>query len=195
MTACNTHRDSSEVALRKAAFNKYFKRFRPITLPLRLRINVDLDNSHEGKFPGIVKFPGDSLFLDSVFRKLDQFGQVACYGLLPDTEECVHLIWLSPVGPGYAPSLETFSKTGEVLSEDWIGVRGCGPDPCFRCSSTIVINIDYTAYCADTNVYEPCDDYNNPIPGKDSIMVLFKTGKIPHNGKPEFTGVVEKKVQ
>ena len=65
---------------------------------------------------------------------------------------------------------------------------------CFHCSSTIVIRNDYTVYDADINVYEPCDSLYKPIPGRDTVTVIYKTGIIPHSGKPVFTEVKEKKL-
>ncbi len=162
---------------------------------MRVAQNVDFDENLGGTFKDIITLPGDTIFLDSIFRKLDQFNYVKCYGFLPDTDNLVHLIWLAPVASSYAPCLVTFTKQGEEISEDWLGVGGCGPDPCFHCSETIVLKKDYTFYAADTNFYEPCDDYNRPIAGKPRITVNYKTGILSHTGKPQFSDLKEIEVQ
>ena len=187
LSACYSAKNPNENDIRKATFSNYFKKFKAISVPLRLRPDEELSNEHEGEFQDIITASADSIYLDSTFRILDQFRQVKCFGVLPDTLDCVHIIWLAPVGPGYAPCLVTFSKTGQVISTDWLGVRGCGPDPCFHCSTTIIIKKDYSFYAADSGFYEPCDERYHHIPGDTQIVVLSKTGVIKHNGKPEFT--------
>ena len=120
--------------------------------------------------------------IDTLFHPLTNYGPVYGYGMLADTANFYSLIYFHTADMLY-PVLYTYSKSGKLLSEESLIVRGCGSDCGLNyCSSAAHIGKDLSIYIADTSHYEGmCDSAGNYITG-DSTFIYSKTGAINKSG-------------
>lgn len=120
--------------------------------------------------------------IDTLFCKLPDDAPVYGYAMLADTSTFYSLIFFHSADILY-PVLSTYSKTGKLLSEESLAVRGCGSDCGLRyCSSTANIEKNLSIYIADTSYYEGmCDSAGNYTTG-DSTFIYSKTGSIDKSG-------------
>ena len=170
-----------EAGKKEVAFRSFLKKFPMLSLPLNLNPDVGLDHSKTEHLLDIITEPGDSQFVDSFGL---QFKEKA-YGILPDTSNCFHVIWLVPVTV-YHPVLATYTKTGELISVDVIYIGKCGSDECVHCNENTIIDNDYRVYMADTFLNFQCDQPPSDT-DKAEVSVIYRTGRIPATGKPEFS--------
>ena len=120
---------------------------------------------------------------DSVFLK-DPLSMY--YGILADTTNFFGVITFLP-GDEFVPILTTYDKKGNIIDSKSILVNGCGGGPCIDyCSSTSIIEMDFSIFCTDTVIGPTCDEKDNAIPGTDSVFTSFFKGKIKPNGKIEL---------
>jgi len=174
---------------REIAFRKFLKNVPVLTLPIKITPFVDFSGGQADGLPNVYSEPDDTLF----FKLTNGASrEVKGYGLLPDTANCFHVIVLEPFDI-YQPFLVTYSKTGKEISFDILAAGNC--DGSMDCTETIFIRNDYTVYSTDTNIDRTLDEQGLPIPGKAKISVIYRTGEIPHTGKPMFSVEREKRVE
>jgi hypothetical protein len=121
--------------------------------------------------------------IDTLFHPVPSDAAAYGFGMLADTSNFYSLIYFHSADALY-PVLYTYSKSGKLIGEESLIVRGCGSDCGMSyCSSTAYINKDLSIYMADTLHYEEnCDDADNVIP-VDSTFIFSKTGSIDKSGK------------
>ena len=164
------------------AFNKFIKKFKPLRLPLTLR-TFDLQSTD-----GLHRITGkDSIFINSGYPN-----ETWAYGFLADTADNFKLIWLSPTEV-FVPVLTTFSKQGQKISEQYLGVGQCGSDCCFTCTESVIINKDLTIYSVDSIKSCTCDSSG---PKKETMQnsIQFMKGRISPNGQITMSAVQEKNI-
>ncbi len=165
-------------------FKRFIGKFRILTFPIILN---DIKIEQNKQLP--ILFGSDTAFINTEFKDTS-LDKVLAYGLLSDTVKTFKVIWLTPA-ERYIPMLTTFSKSGQKISEDNLGVGQCGSDCCYSCNETIKIYSDLTIYSADSIKSCVCDS-SGP---KESTMrkyVIFKTSKIADDGKFTFTKATDK---
>jgi hypothetical protein len=115
------------------------------------------------------------------------------FGMLADTSNFYSLILVHTAENNY-PVLYTWSKSGKLLSQQPLLVRGCGSDCGLKyCSSAAHIDKDLSIYIADTSRYEGmCDSAGNYIVG-DSTFIFSRTGSIDKNGKIKMSEELEQR--
>jgi hypothetical protein len=120
--------------------------------------------------------------IDTLFHSVPNDAAVYGYAMLADTSSFYSLIYLHTADDLY-PVLYTYSKSGKLLSEESLIVRGCGSDCGLKyCSSTAYLKKDLSIYIADTAYYEGmCDSTGNYTTG-DSTFIYSKTGSITKSG-------------
>lgn len=164
------------------SFRNFIQKLKIIDLPFKHR--------PENIIEGTLKMVD---LVDTIFTK-DQLS--IYYGLLADTSNFFSVITLLP-GDEYVPILTTYDKQGNLIDSKSILVNGCGGGPCIDyCSSTSIIEKDFTIFCVDTIIGPTCDSLDNRILGTDSIYTTFFKGKITKSGKIEFeneTHIIKKK--
>ena len=116
------------------------------------------------------------------------------FGMLADTSNFYSLILVHTAENNY-PVLYTWSKKGELLSQQPLLVRGCGSDCGLNyCSSAARIDKDLSIYIADTSHYEGmCDSAGNYTTG-DSTFIFSRTGSIDKNGKVKMNDEIEQRI-
>ena len=175
----NTAEDSIE--LKRSAFEKFFKKFKPLQLPLTIRTLDDQPSDSSLRITGT-----DSIFIHSGYPE-----ETWAYGSLPDTTSNFQLIWLAPAEIS-VPVLTVFSKTGQKISEKYLGVGHCGSDCCFSCSETIIINKDLTIYSVDSIRSCTCDSAG-PILSTMINSIQFMKGNISRSGQIYMSAIVVSK--
>jgi len=165
-------------------FRKFIDKFRILTFPIILsESNIE----QHSQLP--LLFGSDTEFIKTEFRDT-AWDKLYAYGLLPDTINTFKVIWLQPA-ERYVPMLTTFSKSGQKISEDYLGVGQCGSDCCYYCDENVKIYSDLTIYSADS--IKSCDcDSSGPKENTMRKYVLFKTCKIAQDGKFTFAKATEK---
>ncbi len=93
------------------------------------------------------------------------------------------------------PVLTTFKLTGEKIDSKTIAIGYCGTAPCFECEEVMTLKDDFTLYTADTMKTSECDEDYNPIPGTESIEVIYKEGRLTETGMIELSGEIKKKIK
>ncbi|MFI5141445.1 MAG: hypothetical protein ACHQII_03720 [Bacteroidia bacterium] len=121
----------------------------------------------------------DTLFVSSI----KQQDAIYCAGYLSDTSKFYSFIIYYPTVT-FTPVITTYSKDGKMISEESLIVRGCdGGDDLSYCSSTGIVNKDFTIFCADTMFSKGgIDESGKSLPPSDSIFIDFKRGVINPNG-------------
>ena len=168
---------------RKALFERFIKKFKPLTLPLTIKT---LDIQSTAAYRPITE--KDSIFINSGYPN-----ETWAYGMLPDTSGTIQLVWLAPAEI-YDPVLTTFTKGGQKISEQHLGVGGCGSDCCFTCDEYIYIKNDRSIYSVDSIRSCTCDE-SGPKKNTMKKYIRYKTGKIGEDGKISLSGVQEKKLK
>jgi hypothetical protein len=163
-------------------FNIFLRKFKILALPVEIKplpnppkeLSVTAAKSIDTEFIGT------------------NAGYWVCYGVLPDTSNYFHLIWLVPTEL-YIPILTTFTKTGRMISQQDLSIGDCASGPCgYVCEVSALIKKDYTIYLSDTITINKCDDNGGVIPGTASSKVLYRIGKKVQNGTIEFEKQSEK---
>jgi hypothetical protein len=93
------------------------------------------------------------------------------------------------------PVLTTYKLTGEKIDSKTIAIGYCGDGPCFECDEFMAIKDDFSIYTADTMKTSECDDDYNPIPGTESIEVIFKEGRLTEKGEIELSDEMKKEIK
>jgi hypothetical protein len=181
-TTANSKKPSPDVT-RKALFEKFIRKFKPLTLPLTIK-TLDLQTTEAYKKIN----DKDTLFINSGYPN-----ETWAYGMLPDTSGNIQLVWLAPAEI-YAPVLTTFTKGGQKISEKHLGVGGCGSDCCFACEEYIYIKADKSIYSVDSIKRCNCDD-SGPKKNTTRKYIRFITGKIGDDGKISLSAAQEKKIK
>jgi hypothetical protein len=174
---------SSQDVTRKVLFERFMKKFKPLSLPLSIKT---LDIQSTAAYRPISE--KDSLFINSGYPN-----ETWAYGMLPDTSGNIQLVWLAPAEI-YDPVLTTFTKGGEKISEQHLGVGGCGSDCCFTCDEYIYIKKDRSIYSVDSIKSCTCDE-SRPKKNTMKRYIRYKTGKIGEDGRISLSGVLEKKLK
>jgi hypothetical protein len=170
--------DNSEITIAQSLpINDYIKKFVIVDLPFYFE-GWNVNNIDNNKLSPIDKYSIDTLFFkgeneDIIYR----------YGLLADTTSYYSLIYFGQGEEKY-PILVTYSKSGQLISNETLIVNGCGSDCGLTyCSSSALIRKDFSIYLADTAKYEGiCDSLGNYIPNSDSTFVNSKIGHVDKNG-------------
>ena len=180
--SCNGNKPPKQ-SVKEITLRKFLSKFKVCKLPLTIPPYNNMDDTLNGFYT----MPEDTIDLREEDRP-GHFESAKPYGLLPDTFNCFHVLWFYP-NDNPEPILTTYSKTGEKISEEDLTVGNChaSDGPCDWCNVSVIIRQDYTVYCSDTLNEGDCNN--------SSISVIYKTGSIPHSGKPHFTKEEEKKVQ
>ncbi|MDO6434755.1 hypothetical protein Q4E93_29355 [Flavitalea sp. BT771] len=181
-TISNNKKPPQDVS-RKALFERFIKKFKPLTLPLAIK-TLDIQST-TGYRPIAGK---DSIFINSGYPN-----ETWAYGMLPDTSGNIQLVWLAPAEI-YDPVLTTFTKGGLKISEQHLGVGGCGSDCCFTCDEYIYIKKDRSIYSVDSIKSCTCDE-SGPKKSTMKKYIRWKAGKIGEDGKISLSGVQEKKLK
>ena len=93
------------------------------------------------------------------------------------------------------PVLTTYKLTGEKIDSETIAIGYCGSGPCFECEEFMTLREDFTIYTADTLKTSECDDDYNPIPGTESVEVIYKEGRLTVKGVIELSDEMKKKIK
>ncbi|MCO4292400.1 hypothetical protein NF867_05940 [Solitalea sp. MAHUQ-68] len=187
LLSCSTNsgKDSNEKtisAINQTNFRQFIRKFKVLSLPLII-------NTDEIQATSSLKRLNEK---DNTFINSEYPNEIWSYGLLPDTSKTYKIIWLAPAEM-LVPVLTTFSKKGQRINEQYLGVGGCGSDCCFWCKESIKINQDMTIYSVDSIRSCECDS----IGPKENTMkkyIRFMTGKVSGNGKIKMTEIIEQRV-
>lgn len=163
-------------------FKAFIGKFRVLQLPLTIKVTSLTGYESLPLLDGL-----DSIYVTS--PDIGNGGGGLAYGLLPDTANSYKLIWLLPADI-YVPVLTTLTKKGKIISQDYMGVGGCGVDCCFECNETVTVNKDLSIYSVDSVNQCECDD-NGPKPETMSHYTRVKTAAIKDHGKFKFTDITE----
>jgi hypothetical protein len=183
MVACTSGSTQQSAANNptNATFQQFLKKFKLVSLPLRLRPSDDLTTD------GLAEINGHTS--DTLFIHTDE--EIAwAYGLLPDTSVVYQVVWLAPAET-FQPYLTTFSKTGKKISEAHIGIGGCGADCGFECSETVIVSKDMSIYAADSISITQCDEQGNLVDGTTRHLVRSTAGKVSPDGKITMSAETE----
>ncbi len=149
----------------KGAFQKYKSKFKPLQLPLVLKL-ADL---YKEKLPTYNAKSTDTMFAHD---------NALIYGMLPDTAAFYGLITLEH----YGPILTTYDKTGRTIFTLALKVRDCPADVCYTYwAETTTIDKDLAILCADT-IKTTVPEGKNPTGCTDQHYCLYKDGKVNADG-------------
>lgn len=93
------------------------------------------------------------------------------------------------------PVITTYKLTGEQIDSKTIAIGYCGDGPCFECEEFMTIKEDFSIYTADTMINSECDDDYNPIPGTESIEVIYKEGRLTEKGEIDLSDEMKKEIK
>jgi hypothetical protein len=189
----NEHKPANEVAVVKEEqsalpIREFIKKFRIIQTPFY----------YLGGYAGInyekELFELKKNSIDTLFHNVPDDAPVYGYAMLADTSKFYPLIFFHAADELY-PVLYTYSKSGQLLSEESLIVRGCGSDCGLKyCSSSARIDKNLSIYLADTAYYEGmCDSAGNYSPNSDSTFIYSKTGSIDKTGKIKMSAELEQR--
>lgn len=167
-------------------FKAFIGKFRMVQLPLTIKFTSPADYENLPYLQG-----ADSNYIKSSYIGGDGVVNVYAYGLLPDTVNNYKIIWLEPA-EDFLPILTTLTKKGVPIAEEYMGVGGCGPDCCFDCNETVIVNKDLSIYSADSIKECNCDD-NGPDTTTMRNYARVKTARIGADGNFKFTEIKEVK--
>ncbi|MCD6068816.1 MAG: hypothetical protein K0S33_3642 [Bacteroidetes bacterium] len=163
-TSCS---DESPVTEHPYEFRDFINKFKPVKLPYTWRNGLEL---------------GELKRIDSVDAAYIKDTASFYYGILEDTTNFFSILTLLP-GDEYVPLLTTYDKSGKIISSETIIVRGCSGDPCMSyCSSTGIIKRDLSILAVDSIFVFDCDEFDNRIPGTDSVYIFKREGKLNSSG-------------
>jgi hypothetical protein len=166
---------------------EFIKKFKLIQPPFYY-LGGNLENYYEKQLFELKKNSIDTLFYTERYD-VPVYG----FGMLADTSNFYSLILVHTAENNY-PVLYTWSKSGKLLSQQQLLVRGCGSDCGLKyCSYAAHIDKDLSIYIADTSRYEGmCDSAGNYIVG-DSTFIFSRTGSIDKNGKIKMSEELEQR--
>ena len=161
-------------------FQSFLDKFPKIELPVQIK-------ACEADYEGLTEFNNEnsSPYIQDYSYAL---GQIKTNG------NYVSVITLG-VADCLLPVLTTFKLTGEKIDSKTIAIGYCGSGPCFECEEFMTLKEDYTIYTADAMKTSECDDDYNPIPGTESIEVIYKEGCLTEKGKIELSEEIKKKIK
>lgn len=191
LSSCTSHQSStSSINSNLSSFLIFCKKFKPLHLPYSYRL-TDLDSD---KISGLKELDFNSN--DTLFIKSKDMGKAFCYGLLTDTSHFYALIFLFP-GDSYYPVMMTYSKNGELLSEENLIANGCSPDCGLkRYSINCKINKDFTINSSDTSIWEyRCDSLGQPIINTAFTWIDTKVGKVDSGGKIQLSHTTRQEIK
>ncbi|MBC7863064.1 MAG: hypothetical protein IAF38_08815 [Bacteroidia bacterium] len=164
LISCSTEKTQSEIA-----FHQYKQKFRILNLPFKFRPS-DLGEASLKTID-----TKDTLFAKNPLS--------IYYGMLADTTNFYGIVTLLPADD-FIAVLSTYDKQGNFIDSKPLAVRGCSGEPCINyCSSTSIIQKDFSIFAIDSTFSGECDSLSNPVPGKNSLACLFWHGKIKPGGK------------
>ncbi|MFC5272149.1 hypothetical protein [Adhaeribacter terreus] len=160
-------------------FSDFIKKFKPVELPFIYRLSSN--DSVRVDFSKLAKLNAHST--DTLFLKAEYLDEIFCYGILPSTSNFYALIYLFPADDFY-PVLVTYSKQGEVISQEPLTIKGCTSDCGLTyCSQTGLIDKNFQISSVDTIRYDfNCDDNGNLV-NEGLLMVDSNKGKVNIDGK------------
>jgi len=167
----------------------FIKKFHTIQLPFYFK-GWNGNNIDESKLFALDFNTSDSLFFKRKGIAQELESTIYGYGLLADTINFYSLIYFRQ-GEEIYPIICTYSKQGQLISNQSLLVYGCGSDCGLRyCSYTAQIDKNRSIYFADTLKYEYlCDSLNNPIPNTDSTFIHSRVGKIDDKGQISVSNI------
>gem|GEM_PF-1653056 len=168
----------------------FIKKFQTIQLPFYFK-GWNGNNIDKSKLFALDFKTTDSLFFSKQGIQKEIDVTIYGYGLLADTTNFYSLIYFEQ-GEEIYPIICTYSKQGQLISNQSLLVYGCGSDCGLSyCSYAAKINKDYSIYFADTLKYDyDCDSLGNPIPNTDSTFIHSRIGKIDKSGRVNVGEIV-----
>jgi len=164
----------------KDQFQFFLDQFPKVELPLKIKgCEVDFENLTELNEENTSAYVQDYSYA---------FGQIQTNG------NYVAVIILG-VADCLLPVITTYKPTGEKIDSKTIAIGYCGSGPCFECEEFMTLKKDFTLYTADTMKTFECDDDYNPIPGTESIEIIYKKGRLTVDGKIELSGEMKKRIK
>ena len=191
VTACDTNTNRThEKKSRSQLFQAFLKKFKPIDLPYVFRL-TDKDNDNVYGLEST-----DPKSTDTLFIKTEYLSELYCVGYLTDTSKFYSLIFKFPAD-SYYPVLVTYTKDGQIISQENILANGCGADCGLHSwSENAIVNKDFSIFCSDTVKWEYfCDSIGEPIPKSAETWIYYKKGKVRGNGKIDISETQEIKTK
>lgn len=90
------------------------------------------------------------------------------------------------------PVITTYKITGEMIDQKTVAIGACGCGPCFECQEYMILREDHSIYTADSMVSSICDEEFDPIPGTETISIIYRVGKLKSNGTVHLSEEREK---
>lgn len=164
----NVSASSQDIAIK---FKRFISKFRLISLPYT--INTDCFSPSKSLYRTF-NSQNDSLFIKETNHNI-------ALGLLPDTSNFFAVIYCAPA-TCYIPTLATYSKNGQLLSEEQIG-NGCGADCGYTCFDYVKINsLEDIVLVNSIEMFE-CDSLAQETPGTWEKTVEIKRISLNNKGK------------
>lgn len=76
------------------------------------------------------------------------------------------------------PIMTTYNKMGKLIDSKMLAIGYCGSGPCFEREKYMIIKKDFSLYTSDTIASSECDENYDPIPGTESLEVIYKKGNV-----------------
>ena len=191
VTACETKTNQTDKSVtRNELFHAFMKKFKPVDLPYVFRLtNKDVDN-----VDGLERI--NPMSTDSLFLKTEYMTAAFCFGYLTDTSKYYTLIFKF-AADSYYPVLVTYTKDGEIISQDAILANGCGDDcGLYFWSENAIVSKDFSIFCSDTSRWEYfCDSIGEPIPNSAETWIYYTKGQVKSNGKIVISKTKEIKIK
>jgi hypothetical protein len=169
----------------KSTFQNFLRNFRYAELPIVIKVDQDTTLIDRLKHLEVKDFP---------FIKDEGYSDIHAYCILPDTSNYYSLVWFVPAD-NLAPLITTFSKNGDMISQELIGAGRCGSDCCYSCFETVTINRDHSIHAVDTISSCDCDEKGNPREDTRRNYIYLRTGSINKNGKIVMTEGKEENIK
>ena len=171
-------------------FKLFLQKFETTQLPYQFRL-TDVEPDKIDHLKSV-----DFNSIDSLFLPSKDIGKAFCKGILADTSHFYALIFLYP-GDSYYPVLITYSKNGEIISEENLLANGCSPDCGLkRYSINCKINPNFTIMSSDTSIWEyRCDSLGQPILNSAFTWIDTKVGKVDSEGKIQLSQTTRQEIK
>ena len=175
LTCCDNfqHKDSA-ISERLIIFHKFYRKFKPISLPLVLKA-CDIP---EETFISITA-QTDSPFAESpalAYRSL-KLKENFCATISLIAADCS------------LPVLTTYDNNGEQIDQKEIAIGNWGGGPGISCSEYMIIRNDLSIYVSDTMSVTKVNNVGKEIKGTTQNFVEYREGKLHHNGKIELSEI------
>lgn len=168
-----------ELPQKSDEFQSFLDKFPIIELPVKIK-------GCEAEYENLTEFKENS----SPYIEDYSFG----VGQVKTNGDYVAVLTLG-VADCLLPRITTYKMTGEKIDSEIIAIGNCGHGPCFECKEFMTLKKDFTLYTADTIKTSECDDDYNPIPGTESIEVIYQEGRLTKEGKIELSEELKKQIK